>query len=187
MKKIKFFRKFSELSTSDFLRLSISFFLTGILFVFFEIYFSIPDETHFFEAISGVFMAFAIVTFPFINREQINKLGTYLLKFCVYVILLLFTIGIVTNFISLSQKGVVVPLLGVVSAILLFLTLNFTIKPLITIVFFVSKKIKQVSKDKGDSKIETIFKNTFANIAIITSFIISMLTIIKSVIEIMSK
>lgn len=180
-------KRFLKITEKDLLRFSISFFITGSVFLIIKICFLPNNESTFFEIVTAFFMGLALFCFPYISKQNKNKLVDSLPKFCGYMILIVFTAFFLFSFIINSMQGKVDVLVGVISAILLFFSLNFTIKPIIAIVSFVSTKIKQSSAEKGESKIQTAFKNTFANIAIVTSFIISMLTIIVSTIEILSK
>ncbi|MBQ5319291.1 MAG: hypothetical protein J6K17_09370 [Oscillospiraceae bacterium] len=187
MKLVEKIKSFIPNSNESWLRLSISFFITGILFLLFD-FIAInnisTDNQSTITLVSSIFMYAGIFCFPYINNK--DKIFLAIGNFLFYLIYLIITVLAVLQWLSSASNGNVNFWLSIIVAVMLTILLNVTLKPLFFIIKTINQKICDISLKNQDGRITKGFKELFANIGIITAFIISILTIIKTIVEIAS-
>ncbi len=185
-----------KFTAKDFLRYSIVSFIVGIIFLIISIYVAYIPSKQFttFEFISAIFMALAIILFPYISRAHKDNIPIYILKVLGYIILVVITaISIwvlipIYNVITNSPNvwwNIFYWVLIIVSPCLLFVVLNITIKRIIAIVSYISSKIKCFSEN--NNTLQTSAKKVFACIGGGVAFIVSILTIVLTTLDIIEK
>lgn len=164
-------------TNKDWFRLCLSFFIVGILFFIVDT--SIADSTNeIIMSISSVCMSFSLFCFPYIDKDKLSKA---LVKFLAYMIYLILTISTLWVWLSDISQGNVNLIFSVIVAIMVLILINKTLKPLFQIASIFHNKIH----NSQGNHISAMFKNIFANIGVITAFLISILTIIKTVVDIL--
>lgn len=165
-------------TNSDWIRVSVSLFLTGILFIIVDMVFMNSPDNNTIMSISSICMSISLFCFPYINKEKLPKA---LIKFGAYILYLIVTISTLFVWLSNISQGNINLTLSVIVAIMVLILINITLKPLFQIISILHNKIHNSQSDH----ISAMFKNIFANIGIVTAFLISILTIIKTVVDIL--
>lgn len=169
---------------SDWFRICISFFLVGLLFLAVEL-FIIPNKNDSkIMTISSICMAFSLFCFPYIDK---TKMMDAITKFGQYFVFLIFTISSSLIWLSSISQGNISVIHSIIVAIMLVILLDITLKPIFFIVKSISQKINRSAQNNKNGHFTTAFKTTFTNLSVITAFIISLLTIIKTIFDILEK
>lgn len=164
------------------IRYALTLFLIGLFLAFISFKYIDYDNTQNIVSILGVFLIFAsFYIFPYINPDNIEK---FLYKFLKYVILLVVCISYTLfwmKLVSNNRNCITTLIFTIFDIVLLVPTINFTIKPIFEIILTISSKIRKASINSGELKIWTNTKIALANIGIVVSFFISLLTLVTSV------
>lgn len=171
-------------NNGDWFRLCISFFLVGLLLFAIGLLIVPSKDDNVIVTISSIYMALSLFCFPYIDK---SKMFNAISKFVLYYIYLVLTIAFFLVWISSVSQGNISIMFSIIISIMLIILINITLKPIFFVIKAVSQKINQIAQSNQDGHLTTIFKNTFANLSIITAFIISLLTIIQTVFNILKQ
>ena len=169
-------------ANSDWVRISLSLFLTGISFLIVDLIFLKETNDTKIMVISSFCMAIALYCFPYGDKD---KLIISITKFTFYLIYLVITVIATIFWLSDISQNNISTLSSIIVAIMLIILINITLKPLFQAIGSVSTRIKDVAEQDRDGHVSTIFKGIFSNISIVTAFLISILTIINTLVDIL--
>ena len=168
-------------SKATWVKASISVFVTGLFFLVISIIFSNGKNDIGTTITTTILIILALFIFPYFDK---NKLCIFLIILCFYLLFLLITLFVaiywVANVINQTQSTWLSITVAIMIIVLMYWTLH--------ILSLATRKIKEIlsklPKASHGSKKAKILKKTFTNIGIVTSFAIAILTIIKTLLEI---
>lgn len=166
------------------LRYCISLFIAGLFFIAVSsrINSNIIQST--LQIISTFLFTVSIYLFPFLEFEKVDK---FLNQFLKYIGLLLLSMVYSIFWFALCSLGTnsyalffVIPS-SIIEIVIIVPFINFTIKPIIEIVAKISSEIKERSKNNGENPSMTYIKSFCANISVIISFILTLITFFTTI------
>ena len=184
-----------SLTAKDFLRWSICAFFTGVVFLVIYIYFYVTTNVKLLalEVIASSSMIFAIFSSPFINKSSLGKGLLKTILIILYIIVVSITVYSVCQLISTAEMianfnenniQFIFTIQCLVSALLVFVTLNFTSKIFLSISSYISSLIKH-SPDNSNT-LQLRFKKVFGCIGATAAFIATISAPVLTILKIIS-
>ena len=170
-------------SKATWVKVSISFFITGLFFFVVSIVFPSNNDNMETTVISTLLMLIALFIFPYFDKD---KLCAFLSIFCFYILFLFVTLFVVLYWITNIIKQTQNTWFSIAAAIMITTLIYMTLHILSLAVRKIKEMLSKLPKASRGTKKAQTFKKTFTNIGVITSFIIALLTIIKTLSEIIS-
>lgn len=171
----------------DWLRISLSFFLIGLIFLIILII-DIPNSNNYFstELLSSINFLFSLITFPYTNIDEKQAFIIVISIFLLYFIYASITAEITLLWLELIQISdeAIITLYSFIVAILIFFLIEVTLRSLFRVIKRIIDKIKKYAQKNNNGNIITTLKCFFTGAGIVTGFVIAILTIVKTTLEI---
>lgn len=167
------------------LRYSLSFFISGLIFIVVSSRITSDNIKSLLQIFSTTLIIFGIYSFPYLEIKEIEK---FFNKFLLYTALLLFFIIYSMfwfAFCSVDTSNdyillLIIPL-SILEIVIMVPFINYTIKPIIDIISKISLEIKERAKKNEESAYITYLKSFCANVSIIVSFILTLITLLTTI------
>ncbi len=173
-------KSFMPNNDSDWFRLSLSLFLAGIIFVAIELIMDITVTS--ITAIASFCMGAALIVFPYGDKNTILEGAEHFLLYISYTIA---TIVAAIFWIAGLLNGNNKIWFSAIICIMIIIFLYITFLPLFKIITFIVKSIKQKANEEHNGSVITVLKCFFSGAGIVTAFLIAILTITKTTLEIL--
>lgn len=191
MTRIKIFEKVKQkvpMETTDWIRISLSFFLVGIIFLIFQLI-DKPNSSNFttIKLLTSNMFILSLITFPYIyNKDGNDILTIVIIKVVAYLLYTSITAEITLLWLELIQISdeTIITLYSFIVAILIFFLIEVTLRSLFRVIKKIIEKIKTYSQKNNNGNIITTLKCFFTGAGIVTGFVIAILTIVKTTLEI---
>lgn len=178
---------YKTFSDSELLRYSISCFIAGLFFVVISEKIELDIVKNILATIGCIPIALSYFLFPFIKNKDKDEYAMRFIKYFVLIVLT-FTITLVLISLCFLDKDVFVsPLLffiipiSIIDMILIIISINYTLKPIQSIFKYISYTLKSRANENKENPIITYLKSSCANIAVIISFILSVLSFLSTI------
>ena len=172
-------KEFVPKTKSDMLRLSLSLFIVGIFFTIMDM--SLTDGSTSITIISSFCMAIAIFCFPYADK---NKIMDGMKSFLFYIFYTLITALLTICWLADLSNGKIKAWFSILVCILLIFFFYITFSPLFKVISMIINTIKTNATKNHNGSIITMFQCFFTGAGIVTAFLIALLTIAKTALEI---
>lgn len=176
---------FKTLQVTKALRYSLSLFISGIIFMAFSSQINSDIIKSPLQILATILIILGIYSFPYLEIEKIdkffNKFMLYLALFLFFLIYSMFWFALCS--IDTSDKHIllfIVPL-SIIEIVIMVPFINYTIKPIIDIISKISLEIKERAKKNEESAYVTYLKSFCANVSIVISFILTVITFLTTI------
>ena len=129
----------------------------------------------------------SLITFPYIyNKDGNDILTIVIIKVVAYLLYTSITAEITLLWLELIQISdeTIITLYSFIVAILIFFLIEVTLRSLFRVIKKIIEKIKTYSQKNNNGNIITTLKCFFTGARIVTGFVIAILTIVKTTLEI---
>ena len=180
IKKIKSkLKSYIPKNKSDMFRLSLSLFIAGMFFGIIEILTKVDSFA--ITIITSICMISAIFCFPYADKTKIMDGIANFLSYMGYTFIT--ALATIYWLADLSNEEITI-WLSIVTSILLVIFFYITFSPLFKVISMIVNTIKTNAAKNHNGSIITMFKCFFTGAGIVTAFLIALLTIAKTALEI---